>query len=82
LHFRAILNSKIQAGLPMGYGKGWGKRWLNSAGNPGQKSFFTLFGKRTTLLRQFEKMLSVVTFVFAKLAGAEPVVPRACQPKT
>jgi len=42
--------------------------------NPGQKSFFTLFGKRTTLLRQFEKMLSVVTFVFAKLAGAEPVV--------
>jgi len=39
LDFRAILNSKIQAGLPMGYGKGWGRLWLNSAGNPGRNDF-------------------------------------------
>jgi hypothetical protein len=40
-----IMNSKIQAGLPMGYGKGWGKREMNSIGNPSQKVFFILFRK-------------------------------------
>jgi hypothetical protein len=40
LHFRAILNSKIQAGLPMDYGKGWGKRSLNPAENQAGKFFY------------------------------------------
>jgi hypothetical protein len=45
------------------------------------KSFFILFGKRTKLVHQFEKMPPVVTFIFAKLARAEPAFPRECQPK-
>jgi hypothetical protein len=66
----------------MGYGKGWGKRWLNSPVNPSQKSFSISFQNGTTLPRQFEKILPMMMIVFAKFAGAEPVVLRECQPKT
>jgi hypothetical protein len=38
-----ILNSKIQAGLPMVHGKGWGKRWFNFAGNECLKCFLLCF---------------------------------------
>jgi hypothetical protein len=34
----------------------------------------------TKLLRQSEKMPSVVAFVFAKFARAEPDSPQECQP--
>jgi len=45
------------------------------------KGFFILFQNGTKLPRQSEKILPMVTFIFAKFAGAEPVVPRECQPK-
>jgi len=43
--------------------------------------FFTLFQNGTKLPRQSEKILPMVTFIFAKFAGAEPVVPQEFQPK-
>ena len=45
------------------------------------KSFFILFQNGTKLPRQSEKILPMVTFIFAKFAGAEPVVPQEFQPK-
>jgi hypothetical protein len=45
------------------------------------KSFFIVFQNGTKLPRQSEKILPMVTFIFAKFAGAEPVVPQEFQPK-
>jgi hypothetical protein len=76
-----ILNSKIQAGLPMGCGKGLGHAVVEFRRESKPKGIFILFQNGTKLPRQSEKILPMVIFIFAKFAGAEPVVPRECQPK-
>ena len=73
---------RLTADWPTGCWKGLGHGVIESRQKIRPKSFFILFQNGTRLLRQFEKILPMVTFDFAKFARAEPVVLRACQPKT